>query len=171
MNWLDLVFTGIILAVAYVSHGRGTLRSLFALIGIAGGIWFSGRVSPGLADLLSAFVKDENDAAVLAFILVVIVVGLLLNALGNIILGMLSLHVEGVPDRVGGLVIGIAMGLLITQLMLTLLLRFPVDVSLSEGVKHSSLQASLVPAHWNAALWLADTDANAIGDLFRPQGS
>jgi uncharacterized membrane protein required for colicin V production len=167
MNWLDLVFAIIVLTLASVGYTRGTLRSCLSLVALLVAVWISGRVAPESTKLISNFLGDTELTGLIAFLVVFGALFLLIDAVGNFLMGFLAIKGEGVIDRVGGIAAGVLIGLVVVQLAVTLLGRFPFNEAVTMGVNESAMQVLLDNPQWNAMLWLLDTDARQIKDLFQ----
>jgi membrane protein required for colicin V production len=117
MNWLDLVFIGIIAVSVLISLVRGFVREVISILVWVGALWLAVRSSGALADVLARWVDSPTLSLVAAFaaiFIVTLLVGAVLNYLAGQLVGRTGLSGT---DRSLGVVFGGARGLLIVALL------------------------------------------------------
>ena len=128
LNYFDVAV--VVILALFVLRGflRGFVGEVAGLVAIVGGLWFAHTYSPLVAQYLT-FLTDpvwRNIAAyVLAFVGVVLVVGLLARLLQKI----LSFSFVSWADKLAGAMLGFIKGLVICALLLLVAQRFVHDAA------------------------------------------
>jgi len=157
MNWFDLVVLGIVGAGALNGLTRGIIRQVLSIAGFVGGVFLAGQRYQVLASRLT-FLPDPSVASVVAFAMIFVAAVVAANLLGQILQRVARLAMFGCADRVLGLVFGAAEAVVIVQLGLLLLLKFPLFGPLdfvSEStvgavlLRYAALLFTLLPAEFN----------------------
>ena len=123
MNWLDLAILIVIGLITFLGFKRGLIQSLVPFVGIALGIIIAGNFYSALADKIP-IVDSENQAKIIAFIILLIISYIGVQILGSILHKMVRLVLLGWADRLGGLFLGFATSWLATSMIVVLLARF-----------------------------------------------
>jgi len=124
MNWLDLVFIGIIAVSVVISLVRGFVREVISIVVWAAAFWISIRFAPVLSTYLEGWVDSPTIRLVAAFaglFVVTLILGAIINYLAGQLVGRTGLTGT---DRMlgvvfGGLRGGIIVGLLVLMAGLT----------------------------------------------------
>lgn len=117
MNWLDLVFIGIIAVSVVISLIRGFVREVVSVLVWVAAIWAAVTFAQPLAEMLAAWVDSPTIRMVAAFaavFILVLIVGGVINYFAGQMVGRTGLSGT---DRVLGLLFGGARGLLIVALL------------------------------------------------------
>lgn len=117
MNWLDLVFIGIIAVSVLISVVRGFVREVISVLVWVAALWLALRFSGPLADALAGWIGSPTLRLVAAFAAIFIgtlLVGAALNYFAGQLVGRTGLTGT---DRSLGVVFGGARGLLIVAML------------------------------------------------------
>jgi uncharacterized protein YkwD len=161
-NWVDVTLALLVLFSVAAGWQRGFILGILDLARWVGsllaGLFFYKTVSGWLA-LVTDWTEVWNQPA--AFILVVIVTGILIQFLGNFLLPRISgdAHERSI-NRVFGILPGLASGLITAAIVAALLFAVPFSENLSESVRQSSLA--------NALAGYTDELETALAHVFDP---
>lgn len=118
MNLLDITILLVLLFFALKGLLRGLVNEVSSLAGLLVGGWIAYRYYPNLsAPLRSVLHVPEHIAAFLAFMLLLMLTGFIAHILGNIITTALHVVMLGGLNRVGGVVVGVAEGVLLLSML------------------------------------------------------
>src|SRR5215217_4941889 len=140
-NWIDILLLLIILFSVVAGWGRGFILSFLDLVRWIGswlaGLLFYRTVSGWLS---SATDWTETWRAPIAFILVVVLTGILIQVIGNALLRRVPRDVHRSRiNRAFGILPGLASGLITAAIVSALLFAMPFLDGLSEAARQSSL--------------------------------
>lgn len=162
-NPFDLACLAIALIFALLGLFRGLVRQIFGIAGFVGGLLLARSFAAPLAD---TFYKDLGLAlglATAAFGLVLFFAAeIAAKLLGNLLHGMLG-SFTGTLNRLGGLALGLAKGLLIVWALASLAAL--AQPHLGAATKRFSTLAKLDLAHSQAVA--AARDQSALGEAGR----
>lgn len=114
MNFMDIIILSAICFFAVKGLVRGFVNEASSLVGLLAGVWLAYRFHPLLAvPIKSALHLPAHLSSFLAFIIILLLVGICAHIIGNIITAALRLVMLGSLNRLGGLLIGIAEGALL----------------------------------------------------------
>ena len=138
MNWLDMLIVAILAITMLMGFWRGLISTIFPLVGIILGIVLAGRFYNSLADWLFSWLGSAGQAKIAGFAIIFIVVLIASMVLAWILRKFLSLLFLGWVDRLGGLVLGLAIGGLVIGALLSLVIKadFP---SVGDAIRDSVL--------------------------------
>lgn len=117
MNWLDLVFLGIIAISVVISLVRGFVREVISVLVWVAAVWVGVRYSQPLAEWLARWIDSPTIRLVAAFaalFVITLVIGALINHFIAQLVGRTGLTGT---DRSLGVVFGGARGVLIVGLL------------------------------------------------------
>ena len=141
MNWLDIVLI-IVLAFATLSGLRmGLICALFSIIGLYLGVVLAGHYYGTLSGQLSSTLTDPNQAKMVAFAMIIVVV-LVLAVLVAMVVRRLLVPGWGWADRLAGGIFGFAAGAVACGALLMAPANFPF-LSLDQAI-HGSPVAALI---------------------------
>ncbi|MGI8641352.1 MAG: CvpA family protein [Pyrinomonadaceae bacterium] len=140
-NWIDVLLILLVLLSIWGGWRRGFILSFLDLVrwigSLLAGLFFYSTVARWL-DLITDWTEVWNQP--IAFILVVVVTGVLIQIAGNWFLRRIpkDVHRRRV-NRIFGILPGLANGLLTAAIVSALLFSVPFSEGLSESVRESSL--------------------------------
>ncbi len=114
MNFIDVIILLVLCFFAIKGLIRGLVNEASSLAGLLVGGWLAYRFHPLLAvPIKRSLHLPEHLASFLAFIIILLVIGICAHILGNVITAALRLVMLGSLNRLGGLLIGFAEGALL----------------------------------------------------------
>ena len=143
MNLFDIIILVVLILFALKGVVRGLVNEAFSLTGLILGGWVAYRFYPVLSvPIRTTLHLPAHVSAFLAFMLLLLVTGIVAHIAGNILTAALKLVMLGSFNRLGGILIGAAEGaLLLCMLFSTATAGFMPD-SLKQKV-HASHSANL----------------------------
>lgn len=117
MNWLDLVFLGIIAVSVAISLVRGFVREVVSVLVWIGAVWISIRYAQPLSGYLIGYLASPTLRLIIAFValfVLTLVIGAVINYFAGVLVGRTGLTGT---DRVLGVVFGGLRGVLIVALL------------------------------------------------------
>jgi membrane protein required for colicin V production len=142
MSLLDIS----ILTVLGLGGLRGLLRGLFkeaaALTALILGGWLAFRLYERVAVLLHSLVPPVA-ARMIAFVLLLILVGLAAHLLGNLLTGLIKLALLGWVNRLGGMALGCFEGALVLGMLFYAVIAVPFSFPLKETVQRHQIAHAL----------------------------
>jgi membrane protein required for colicin V production len=146
MNWVDIAILGTVVSSTLMGFFWGLIRQVVSILGLAGGIFFAGRLYQPIADFLhpangGGFVADPNWARIIAFGAVVIGFSLTIGIAGSVLRFAANLLFLGWLDHLLGGLIGLITSVGLVLALLVVVTVFPVP-DVSQAVNDS------VVAHW-----------------------
>jgi membrane protein required for colicin V production len=114
MNFIDIIILVVLCFFAVKGLVRGLVNEAASLAGILLGGWLAYRFHPLLAaPLKSALHLPAHLSSFLAFIIILLLVGICAHISGNIVTTALRLVMLGSLNRLGGLLVGVTEGSLL----------------------------------------------------------
>ena len=103
---------------------RGLVKEVSSVIGVFGGFYAAYTYYQLLADLLSRLIHDESYLNILSFMIIFCTVLIVVSVLGVIVKYLLNIAFLGWVDRIGGVIFGLAKGILIVSVIFISLTAF-----------------------------------------------
>ena len=114
MNLIDIIILSVLCFFAVKGLVRGLINEASSLAGLLAGGWLAYRFHPLLAiPIKSALHLPAHLSSFLAFIIILLTIGISAHIVGNIVTAALRLVMLGSLNRLGGLLIGITEGALL----------------------------------------------------------
>lgn len=114
MNLIDIIILSVLCFFAVKGLVRGLVNEASSLAGLLIGGWLAYRFYPLLAvPIKSALHLPTHLCSFLAFIIILLIIGICAHIIGNIMTAALRLVMLGSLNRLGGLFIGVAEGALL----------------------------------------------------------
>lgn len=118
MNLLDIIILAVLTIFALKGLTRGLVNEASSLAGLILGGWLAYRYYPVLSvPVRNILHVPAHVSAFLAFMLLLILTGLIAHVLGNIITAAVRVVMLGSLNRLGGLLIGTAEGALLLSML------------------------------------------------------
>jgi uncharacterized membrane protein required for colicin V production len=158
MRLYDVLMIALLALLAVRGARRGLVRELAGLAAYAIGFLLAYRLDAPLGRRLNRALPSltPTEARVLAFLAVLVVTGVAIDLGARFVAGAIHrVPIVGGLDRLGGLLAGAALGVLLVWLVTTCLLLLPMSVVPSAAGVHRSGTAHLVhnlPAAWGRGL-------------------
>ncbi len=114
MNWLDLVFIGIVGVSAFMGLKIGLIRAGFTALGIFVGSILGGQLSDDIGGLFSGIDSDSAVANVISYALIITICLVIAAAASLVVRKVLTILLMGWADKLAGGALGIAAGAVIS---------------------------------------------------------
>ena len=127
MNWVDIAILVVWAGTASWGASMGLLQMGVHLVVVAVGLAISSRIAPTVGDLFSVVTDNENAQSAAGFIavfLILFIAGGVVSFWLRMILGIIPFF--GSFNKLGGLIIGVAVGFLLLSGILTGIQKFPI---------------------------------------------
>ena len=128
MNWLDIVITVTWISGLFLGWRMGLFGAVFAAGGAVVGVFLAARFSDNIADLLTDSVSSDTLATVIAYVAILAAVFTTSQILRTILIEGLKRVAMGWVDPVGGMVLGLAAGFLLSGAIVTVMARYSTDL-------------------------------------------
>lgn len=125
MNWIDYAIIAVVAFGAVNGLRQGFIRQFFGIVGFAAGFVLASQHYQSLATYLS-FVPDQNWASVAGFVIIVGFVMGIAAVIGKGLRGIADMMLFGCFDRWFGAAAGVLMSVLIIEVALIFLKKYPV---------------------------------------------
>lgn len=118
MNLLDIIILVTLLFFALKGLVRGLVNEASSLAGLILGGWLAYRYYPALSTPIKSILHlPLHLSSFLAFMLILMLTGLLAHILGNVVTAALRIVMLGSLNRLGGILIGGAEGVLLLSML------------------------------------------------------
>jgi len=118
MNLFDIVILVVLICFAFKGFVRGLVNEASSLAGLILGGWAAYLYYPVLATIIHNWVHlSKQISAFLAFMLLLFLIAFLAHIIGNIVTAALRIVMLGWLNRIGGILIGAAEGVLLLSLL------------------------------------------------------
>ena len=158
MNLFDIIILVVLILFALKGVVRGLVNETFSLTGLILGGWVAYRFYPVLSvPIRTTLHLPAHVSAFLAFMLLLLVTGIVAHIVGNILTAALKLVMLGSINRLGGILIGAAEGaLLLCMLFSTATAGFMPDalkrkVRASESANLFALTGDRILSVWRSS--------------------
>ena len=114
MNWLDIVFIGIVGVSAFMGLKIGLIRAGFTALGILVGSILRGQLSDDIGGLFSGIDSDSSVANVISYVVIITICLVIAAAASLVLRKVLTILLMGRADKLAGGALGIAAGAVIS---------------------------------------------------------
>ena len=139
MNWFDILLLVILVAAIFWGVRTGIIQTVFLAIGVVVGWWLAGRYADDVGGLAGGVASADSLITAMAYWIIIALVTALVVKVGGLIrtaLNIGTLGAVGMTDRIGGLILGGIVGLVVVCAVIIMLARlafdFTVEVPTSE---------------------------------------
>jgi len=138
MNWLDFVIIAIVVVAAVMGMKTGIIGAAFGAVGAFVGWMVAGQVGDRVGGLFDESVTNDTTVTVITYALIMIagiVVAGILWRIARPFVSVTTLGMTGMVDKLGGVVLGLAVGVAVSGALIVVLARFAYDFEIpDEGV-------------------------------------
>lgn len=127
MNWLDFLLLAILVIGAVLGMRLGLLGAAINAIALLIGWLIAGQLSDEIGGLFDSSLASDTIVTVLAYIIIMalsLVLARIVWKVARPIINLATLGIVGVADRVGGIVVGAILGIVIASAIIVVLARF-----------------------------------------------
>ena len=164
MTWLDIAIAAFLGALVILGFKRGLINTIFPLAGIAVAIILAFRFYSPLANSLSQWIENPTHAKIIAFIMIFVLVIAGALALVSLLKFIFSVFFLGWVDRLGGAVLGLAIGGLVPASILAILTK--LHFTAVENTFQDSSLAPFLLNSFNSVLSFLPKEYDAVRQLF-----
>ncbi len=133
MNWLDYLLLAILVVGAILGMRLGLLGAAINAVSLLIGWLIAGQLSDEVGGLFASSLSNDTIVTVIAYI-VIMALSLVLARLAwkvvRPIVNLATLGIVGVTDRVGGIIVGAILGIVISSAIIIVLARFTYNFEL-----------------------------------------
>lgn len=138
MNWIDIGLVSIILAIAYMGMKTGLIGALFITSSGFIGWMIAGQTSDNLGGIFDHSLSNDTLITVISYTLIVIlclIVGGITYRIVRPFIAIATLGLSSMVDRLGGLVMGLLLGLIISGAIIIAVSRLAYNFKIpDEGI-------------------------------------
>ena len=135
MNWLDILLLAILVVGAILGMRLGLLGAAINAMALLIGWLVAGRLSDEVGGIFASSLSSDTIVTVLAYIVIMALSLVLARIVWKVvrpIINLATLGVVGVADRVGGIVVGAILGIMIASAIIIVLARFTYNFELPD---------------------------------------
>jgi len=144
MNVINIIILAFLLFFAIKGFARGLVNEASSLTGLILGSWLAYRYYPAFSmPICSTTHLPVQICAFIAFILILLACGIIAHILGNVATAALKVVMLGGINRLGGLLIGAAEGVLLLSLLFSTATASFMPEKLKAGIRASETTALL----------------------------
>jgi uncharacterized membrane protein required for colicin V production len=134
MNWLDYLLLAILVVGAILGMRLGLLGAAINAVSLLIGWLIAGQLSDEVGGLFASL-SNDTIVTVIAYILIMalsLVVAKLVWKVVRPIVNLATLGIVGVTDRVGGIIVGAILGIVVSSAIIIVLARFTYNFELPD---------------------------------------
>ncbi len=143
MNWLDLVFIGIVGVSALMGLKIGLIRAGFTTLGIFVGSILEGQLSNDIRGLFSGIDSDSPVANAIFYALIITIFLVIAAAASLVVRKVLTILLMGWADKLAGGALGIAAGAVISAGVITGMANLTYDSEVADEIATKVLNSTL----------------------------
>lgn len=145
MSLVDILIWAVLLVFMVKGFMKGLIREVCSLLGLLVGGWAAFKFCSSLASAMSPLINlPHHIASVVAFILILLTLGILFFFLGHVLTVILKIALLGGINRIGGVVFGLLQGALLLCMLLYLGTTKPVPEKLKTSLNASKTARAFV---------------------------
>lgn len=142
MSLLDLFIMTVLALMGLRGLLRGLIKEVAALTALILGGWLAYRFHGAVAVPFKT-VMPAPMAEVVAFVLLLVLVGLGAHLLGNLLTSLVRLALLGWVNRLGGVAVGVLEGALVLGMIFYVITAIPFPLQIKETIKKHRVAAPL----------------------------
>ena len=135
MNWLDFVIIAIVVVAAVMGMKTGLIGTAFGAVGAFVGWLVAAQVGDQVGGLFDKSVTNDTTITVITYALIMIaglVAAGIIWRIARPFLSVATLGLAGMVDKLGGVVLGLAVGVAVSGALIVVLARFAYDFEAPE---------------------------------------
>lgn len=136
MNWLDLLLLAILVVGAILGMRLGLLGAAINALALLIGWIVAGRLSDEVGGLFASSLSNDTIVTVISYIIIMalsLVLARFVWKVARPIVNLATLGIVGTVDRVGGIVVGAILGIMIASVIIIVLARFTYNFELPDS--------------------------------------
>ncbi len=140
MNYIDIIILVLLVAFGIGGLRKGIITEAATLLGLGLGLYGAFHFSDFTAEQLVKYVEiDQKYMNVISFAVTFLVVAILVFLLGKLVAKLVKAINLGFVDKIGGFLIGLAKGVLISSLLVMLLNALNLNGVIKDETKQKSM--------------------------------
>ena len=135
MNWLDLLLLAILVVGAILGMRLGLLGAAINALALLIGWLVAGQLSDEVGGLFASSLSNDTIVTVISYIIIMalsLVLAKIAWKIARPIINLATLGIVGVADRVGGIIVGAILGIVVASAIIIVLARFTYNFELSD---------------------------------------
>ena len=135
MNWLDFLLLAILVVGAILGMRLGLLGAAINAVALLIGWLVAGQLSEQVGGLFAPSLTSDTIVTVMAYVIIMALSLVLARIVWKVvrpIINLATLGIVGVTDRVGGIVVGAILGIIISSAIIIVLARFTYNFELPD---------------------------------------
>ena len=136
MNWLDFLLLAILVVGAILGMRLGLLGAAINALALLIGWLVAGQLSDEVGGLFASSLSNDTIVTVISYIIIMalsLVLARLVWKAARPIVNLATLGIVGTVDRVGGIVVGAILGIMIASAIIIVLARFTYNFELPDS--------------------------------------
>jgi membrane protein required for colicin V production len=162
MNWLDIVLIAVLALATFLGFRRGIIAMVFPIVGLIIGVILAGHYYATVGGWLP--IDNEEYAGWAGYAIIIVVVLIVSVILASVLRRFIRLVLLGWVDRLGGAILGLAVGALFCAAVLAACVRFGLGTGFIEGSGIATLLLDWLPA---VLVLLPGEFGEAVRDFFQ----
>ena len=162
MNWLDIVLIAVLALATFLGFRRGIIAMVFPIVGLIIGVVLAGHYYGTVGGWLP--IDNQQHAGWAGYAIIIVVVLIVSVILASVLRRFIRLVLLGWVDRLGGAILGLAVGSLFCAAVLAACVKFGLGSGFVEGSGIATLLLDWLPA---VLVLLPGEFGDAVRDFFQ----
>ena len=162
MNWLDIVLIAVLALATFLGFRRGIIAMVLPIVGLIIGVVLAGHYYGPVGGWLP--IDNQQHAGWAGYAIIIVVVLIVSVILASVLRRFIRLVLLGWVDRLGGAILGLAVGSLFCAAVLAACVKFGLGSGFVDGSGIATLLLDWLPA---VLLLLPGEFGDAVRDFFQ----
>lgn len=162
MNWLDIVLIAVLALATFLGFRRGIIAMVFPIVGLIIGVVLAGHYYGTVGGWLP--IDNQQHAGWAGYAIIIVVVLIVSVILASVLRRFIRLVLLGWVDRLGGAILGLAVGSLFCAAVLAACVKFGLGSGFVDGSGIATLMLDWLPA---VLVLLPGEFGDAVRDFFQ----
>jgi len=162
VNWLDIVLIAVLALATFLGFRRGIIAMVFPIVGLIIGVVLAGHYYGTVGGWLP--IDNQQHAGWAGYAIIIVVVLIVSVILASVLRRFIRLVLLGWVDRLGGAILGLAVGSLFCAAVLAACVKFGLGSGFVDGSGIATLMLDWLPA---VLVLLPGDFGDAVRDFFQ----
>ena len=162
MNWLDIVLIAVLALATFLGFRRGIISMVLPIVGLIIGVVLAGHYYGTVGGWLP--IDNQQHAGWAGYAIIIVVVLIVSVILASVLRRFIRLVLLGWVDRLGGAILGLAVGSLFCAAVLAACVKFGLGSGFVDGSGIATLMLDWLPA---VLVLLPGEFGDAVRDFFQ----
>jgi membrane protein required for colicin V production len=162
VNWLDIVLIAVLALATFLGFRRGIIAMVFPIVGLIIGVVLAGHYYGTVGGWLP--IDNQQHAGWAGYAIIIVVVLIVSVILASVLRRFIRLVLLGWVDRLGGAILGLAVGSLFCAAVLAACVKFGLGSGFVDGSGIATLMLDWLPA---VLVLLPGEFGDAVRDFFQ----